>query len=308
MAEITVVIPAYNSGAFLRAAIESVIAQTWSGWELVVVDDGSTDGSFEVAAEISRRDDRVKAHQQANRGVAEARNAGLALASGEASFAMFLDHDDQLESDAMEALRGVLLRSDSASAAYGFARHVDESGRCLTPGLERARGYERHALSTTRPPRPMSPEAPDGFDNLVGWAPIFTPGQVLVRTRDLTRAGLFDPSTVPSDDWDLWIRLSMLGPLHRVMRFTLNKLEHGGNASKHASAMRGAEPRLRRKLAADPSLTLEQRQLARLGHAYACRRRLVWAWEQLEGRQYVSAARSALQALRCTAIYWRTRY
>lgn len=308
MAEITVVIPAYNSGAFLRAAIESVIAQTRSDWELIVVDDGSSDGSFQVAAEVSQRDARVKAHRQANGGVAKARNEGLSLAGGEASFVMFLDHDDQLEPDALEDLRAVLLRSPTATAAYGFARHVDESGRCLTQGLERARGYERHSLSTAHTPRRMSPEEPDGFDNLVGWASIFTPGQVLIRARDLARAGPFDPGTVPSDDWDLWIRLSRLGPLLRVMRFTLDKLEHEGNESKRSQAMRGAEPRLRQKLAADPSLTPVQRQLARLGHAYSCRQRLVWAREQLEGRRYATAARSALQAFRSAAIYWRTRY
>ena len=308
MPEITVVIPAYNAGPFLRGAMESVLSQTLSDWELVVVDDGSVDGSFQVAAEIARSDARVRAYRQANRGVANARNAGLGLASGRAPFVMFLDHDDHLEPDALEHLHEALHRPVAASAAYGFARRVDDGGSHLTPRLEEAAGYERHALSVSRAPRPMSPEEPDGFDNLVGWSSILTPGQALIRADHLARAGPFDPLTVPSDDWDLWIRLSRLGPLSRALRFTVNKREHGANESKSSRAMRVAEPRLRRKLAADPTLTPEQRRLARLGHAYSCRQRLLWAREHVGRGRYASAGLATLQALRCAAVYWRTRY
>jgi glycosyltransferase involved in cell wall biosynthesis len=89
---VSIVVPAFNAAAFLEEAIESVRAQDWRNWELIIVDDGSTD---ETAAIIARQDDsRVRALSQSNSGVSAARNAALDVATGD--FVTFLDADDRL--------------------------------------------------------------------------------------------------------------------------------------------------------------------------------------------------------------------
>ena len=94
---VTVVIPCYNQAHFLGEAIESVLSQSYRNFELIVVDDGSTDETSEVAS----RYERVRLFQQENQGLAGARNRGLGEAKGE--YVVFLDADDRLLAGALEA-------------------------------------------------------------------------------------------------------------------------------------------------------------------------------------------------------------
>ena len=90
---LTVIMPLYNAERFVAEGIESVLAQTIREWELLVVDDGSTDGSARIAADYQRRDPRIRVLSGGrNRGVAHARNVGLDCARGE--FVAFIDSDD----------------------------------------------------------------------------------------------------------------------------------------------------------------------------------------------------------------------
>ena len=90
MLKVSAVIPCYNYGRFLGEAIESVLSQTFSAHEIIVVDDGSTDGTPEVAR---RYGEKIRYHRTENRGVSAARNAGIALAEGD--LIAFLDADDR---------------------------------------------------------------------------------------------------------------------------------------------------------------------------------------------------------------------
>src|SRR5437762_10548606 len=101
---VSVVVPAYNAGKYLGLTIESVLAQTYTDWELVIVDDGSTDDTWEVAGAYARSDPRVMRVQQPNRGQAVARNRGLQECHGAARYVAFLDADDLWEQDALQRL------------------------------------------------------------------------------------------------------------------------------------------------------------------------------------------------------------
>ena len=99
---VSILIPVFNCEAFLRQCLDSVVGQTYRDLQVVVVDDGSTDGSWAIMQEYSARDSRVEVYHQENAGVATARNSLLDLAKGD--FVLFVDSDDWLELNTIETL------------------------------------------------------------------------------------------------------------------------------------------------------------------------------------------------------------
>jgi glycosyltransferase involved in cell wall biosynthesis len=91
---VSVITPVYNAAPYLREAIDSVLAQTYTDWELILIDDGSTDSSGEICTEAARHDRRIRSYHTPNHGVSAARNLALSLAKGD--FITFLDADDIL--------------------------------------------------------------------------------------------------------------------------------------------------------------------------------------------------------------------
>lgn len=102
---VSVVIPVYNVERFLAECVDSVLHQTMDGFEIILVDDGATDGSGRMCDEYARRDSRIRVIHQANGGLSAARNTGLDAARGE--YVYFLDSDDYIVPDALEKLRAV---------------------------------------------------------------------------------------------------------------------------------------------------------------------------------------------------------
>src|SRR5438309_11153343 len=104
MPTVSVIIPCFNTAAFVGTAIRSVVAQTLGDWECVVVDDGSTDGSAAIVEALCANEPRLKLIRKANGGVCTARNAGFRAASPEGRYLIFLDADDCLEPQALEIM------------------------------------------------------------------------------------------------------------------------------------------------------------------------------------------------------------
>lgn len=102
----SIIVPAFNVAPYLRACLDSVLAQRYRDWECIVVDDESTDGGGEILDEYAAKDGRIKVIHQKNAGEGGARNAGLAAAKGEWVF--FLDGDDLMLPDALEKLVGAI--------------------------------------------------------------------------------------------------------------------------------------------------------------------------------------------------------
>lgn len=123
----SIIIPVYNVERYLRACLDSVIAQTFTDWEAVCINDGSTDGSDAILEEFTARDGRIKTITQPNRGLSAARNAGLDAAKG--SFILFLDSDDWLEPSALEVLSGNLKEADMI--CFSGRRFFESEGRFL---------------------------------------------------------------------------------------------------------------------------------------------------------------------------------
>lgn len=102
MATVSLVMPAYNAGKYIRETIESIIAQSYKDWELILVNDGSKDDTQSIAEEIAREEGsgRIKVICKPNSGVSDTRNKGIALSSGK--YLMFIDSDDLIQKDYVE--------------------------------------------------------------------------------------------------------------------------------------------------------------------------------------------------------------
>ncbi len=114
---VSIVLCTYNRAGLVRRAIRSVLAQRYTNWELIVIDDGSTDGSRSVLEAFSRRDERVRVRRQRNQGLARARNAGLRLAAGE--YVCFLDSDDEYRPTHISSRVRLLERRRKTDVLYG---------------------------------------------------------------------------------------------------------------------------------------------------------------------------------------------
>ena len=111
---VSCIIPVYNTQTYLPRCIESVLAQTFVDWEMLLIDDGSTDASGSICDEYAAKDERIRVFHKENGGISSARNVGLNYAQGEWIF--FVDSDDSLPKTSLESL---LSRSSDANIIAG---------------------------------------------------------------------------------------------------------------------------------------------------------------------------------------------
>jgi len=189
---ISIIMPCYNSVAHVAASIASALGQTYGDIELILVDDGSTDDTLEVASGFE--DSRLRIVKQKNRGVCAARNRGLAEAGG--GYIAFLDSDDSWDPSCLELLHRSLCRQPEAVLAYCGWQNI---------GLPGGRGA---------PFVPPDYERPDKTETLFincRW-PIHA---ALTRRVAIQEAGGFDEHFNTSEDYLLWLNIGMK---HKIVR------------------------------------------------------------------------------------------
>lgn len=118
--KLSVIVPVYNTGRYVRDCIDSILGQSYRNFELIIVDDGSTDSSLQICREYESSDGRVKVIHKENGGVASARNAGIEAASGD--FVTFVDSDDWLREGAFGYAAGKLAETGSDMLAFGIIK------------------------------------------------------------------------------------------------------------------------------------------------------------------------------------------
>jgi glycosyltransferase involved in cell wall biosynthesis len=218
---VSVVLPTRNRSSLLPTAIRSVLAQTFSDLELIVVDDASDDDTPRVTGGFT--DPRVRIlRRERPGGGAQARNDGIASATGE--LVAFLDDDDEWFPEKLESQTALLRSADPrVGVVYSSYSVVDrESGQVLGRKVARDRGD----LSETLLAR-----------NVVGGT-----SSVVVRRQCLTEAGGFDAALPSFQDYDLWIRLSRNAWFDFVERDLLRYYEHGRKIWTNLDALeRGIE-------------------------------------------------------------------
>ena len=234
---VSVVIPTYKHAAFLGQTLQSVFAQTFRDYEIIVVNDASPDGTDAVLRSLADSG-RVRYVRLArNGGQARARNEGVALARG--AFIALLDDDDLWPPDKLVWQVAALRADAGAHVVYGRPETINETG-APTMALD-ANGKPLWWLSPTA--------TGDVYAAFTLRNQIVSPGQCLFRrsTLETLDEPPFDASLSGCDDWDLWLRLAEGGRFVFEDRIALHYRLHATNASRDRVQMRGGSLAVYRK-------------------------------------------------------------
>lgn len=186
MPKVSVVVPAYNQAGYLAKAIQSVLDQTYADFEILIIDDGSTDQTREVTEAFL--DERIRYIYQENRGLSAARNTGIVHSTG--TFISYLDADDQFMPEKFALLVSLLEKNPHFGFAAGQAIPVDEDNRPVGEIFD-------------------VPLPSDSCNWLLG-NPLHV-GSVLIQKAWQVKVGFFDENLRSYEDWDMWLRLARAG-------------------------------------------------------------------------------------------------
>jgi len=187
----SVIIPTYNRGWIIKEAIDSVLAQDYTGFELIIVDDGSTDHTSDV---LDSYGDDIKVLFQKNKGVSAARNRGIAEASGK--FIAFLDSDD-------------LWLPQKLTVQMEFFNQTPDALICQTEEV-----WIRNGLRVNPKKRHKKPSGMIFKPSLE--LCLVSPSAVMIQRSLFDRVGKFDEALPACEDYDLWLRISCRFPVHLI--------------------------------------------------------------------------------------------
>jgi glycosyltransferase involved in cell wall biosynthesis len=217
---LSVLLPVYNGGIHFRAALESICAQSFSDFECLVLDDGSTDGSGEFAEQIARNDPRLRVTRRPNKGLVATLNELAAMAR--ADLLARMDADDVALPDRFERQVAFMNSHPEVVCLGGGQVWIDEVGRPIT---------------VIRPP------ADDGDIQeraLRGHGSICHP-TAMMRASALHAIGGYRPEYYPAEDLDLWLRLGEIGTLANLPEPVIRYRIHAGSISGEAAQGRQRE-------------------------------------------------------------------
>ncbi|MDP4978304.1 MAG: glycosyltransferase [Desulfobacterales bacterium] len=234
---VSIIIPTYNRAWIVRDAIDSVLGQTYADFELIVVDDGSTDRTPQI---LDAYGDRLRVIRQANQGVSAARNRGIGASSG--PLIALLDSDD-------------IWLPGKLSVQVDFFRKNPAALICQTEEI-----WIRNGLRVNPGKRHRKPSGVI-FERSLDLC-LVSPSAVMVRRALLEVVGLFDENLPACEDYDLWLRVGCRFPVHLIDKpLTIKRGGHEDQLSRQSSLDRY---RIRSlvKLIEAGGLTLIQRNLA----------------------------------------------
>ena len=202
---VSVIIPTYNRAGMLKEAIDSVLAQDYSNFELIVVDDGSTDETLQI---LDCYSGKIKRICQRNQGVSAARNRGIAAASG--GFIAFLDSDD-------------LWLPGKLTIQTEFLRSTQDALICQTEEIWIRNGVQVNPRERHRKYSGMI------FERSLALC-LVSPSAVMVRRSLFDKFGLFDESLPACEDYDMWLRVSCRCPIYLINKPLI--IKRGGHADQ----------------------------------------------------------------------------
>ena len=211
MPKISVIIPAYNAMTYLPETIKSVLNQTFNNFEVIVVNDGSSDETEQWVSQIS--DPRVKLITQVNQGAAVARNTGISHAKGE--YIAFLDADDLWESTKLDKQVEILNNNQKVGVVYCWAALIDGTGKPT------GRIFKSYAQGNI-------------WERLTERNIIMCGSTAMVRRQCFQTCGNFDSNIKVAEDWDMWLRIATSYSFALVTEPLVRYRQHSNNKSKNS--------------------------------------------------------------------------
>jgi Glycosyltransferases, probably involved in cell wall biogenesis len=193
----SVIIPLYNKAAYVEKAIQSVLAQTYPGFELIVVNDGSSDNSLEVVRNCQLSIINYQLIDQPNQGVSIARNNGVKVAKYD--YIAFLDADDWWEPAYLAEMKKLIEKFPEAGI-YGCGYNKIKNGKIIWVNIGVEPGFERGLINYCR------------VYAKTMYMPLWT-GATVIRKTVFESEGGFKPELKLGEDFDLWIRVAMKYPV-----------------------------------------------------------------------------------------------
>jgi glycosyltransferase involved in cell wall biosynthesis len=279
---VSVILPVYNGQRYVSAAIESALAQTYRPIEVVIVNDGSTDHSYETIEPYLNLPD-VKYLQQENRGVAAARNAGIRHSKGE--LVAFLDQDDLWLPEKLALQVGYLQQNPEIAMVHSNQRYINgDGGRIQFPGWETdAQGMCLKELF---------------IKNRIA---VLT---VVVRKHCLDEVGPLNESLSGCDDYELWLRIAARFPIGHIDKELALYRFHDCNVSRDLFRMTMTD------LAAIQSFVKIFPDINRVAGQGVVRQRLgelnfqLGGWYMWRARNFKAARRHFLESLKNMPLHW----
>ncbi len=215
---VSVIIPTYNRAHLIGRAIQSVLNQTYQDFELIVVDDGSTDNTEEIVKDFQNKDERIKYIYQNNQGASGARNTGIKNAKGK--YIAFLDSDDEWLPEKLE--KQIQLFKNSKKKNLGFV-----GCNVLVVDEQTNKRYEY-----------KTPKYKNVFQRLLENNFIRSSSSVMVKKSVIDNVGLFDESLKNANDWEMWIRIAQKYDFDFVDEPLFKYYWHGGNITRTAGNLK----------------------------------------------------------------------
>ncbi len=278
MPKVSVIIPAYNAMKYLPETVESVLQQTFTDFEVLIINDGSSDNIVQWVAGIV--DARVKLISQKNQGVSVARNTGIAHAQGE--YIAFLDADDFWQASKLEKQVRCLDNNSVIGLVHTWMAFVDSNGKSTGKVMaSNAEGYVWKQLVES---------------NLIACS------SVMVRRCCLEAVGGFEPNLHFVEDWDLWIRISCHYPFAVIKEPLYYYRQVPNSLSKNLQVLEESCRFVIEKAFRTVAPELLYLKNHSYGYANIC---LAWKALQTKDRDYKRAIRFCQQAV---AYYPKLRY
>ena len=306
---VSIIVPCYDLERYIGRTIESVLAQTFDSWELIVVDDGSP-GDVEAAIMAYRAHPRITLVRKSNGGPCSARNFGFDNCSPRSQYLLFLDADDILEQDMLRILVGYLDAHTDVGMAFCDRTLIDTEDRPIPRYRDDwIRRYvpDRSGVRLLQPDEPETP-----FQSIFAYN-ITVPSVTLLRRSTYVAASGWDERLGPIyDDTDLYLRITLRSHAHYLPQKLVRRRLHDRSGTRSLVAdnrRREATRRFDSKWKTGIWLTGPQRKIVADARRFKQTRLLPYLWvswsrERVRQRQFVEAAKYCMRACWIFARGW----
>jgi glycosyltransferase involved in cell wall biosynthesis len=304
----SVITPCYNVARYLPETVESVREQTLTDWEYIIVDDGSTDGSGDIAEDFGALDHRITVVHQANGGAPAARATGYAGCSPNSRYVLWLDGDDTLHPRMLETLATYLDAHEPVGVVICNRQHIDDNGSPIRPSWHPTRWVPGPVF-----PRRLPASTPDTpFTSLFVQDAVSSTCCTLVRRSVYDRTRGWDIKFGQLfEDWDLLFQLALVAEVHYLpLVLAHQRLGRPGQLTSSASSVRSKELYMKlydrwsryEGVPKDKLSEVHEAILFRESRALPMQR-LLWGNENMRARKFVAGA-----SLYAQAVLYLTRY